>query len=78
MQNFEIFLRYFFLFLRGVANADISLVIIGLMEEVGRWLSKDRSVLPGHLLRFMTHLILFFRTLGMQTKVSPLVFDLLS
>ncbi|RMC09979.1 hypothetical protein DUI87_12769 [Hirundo rustica rustica] len=40
----------------------------GLMEEVSRWLSKDRSVLPGHLLRFMTHLILFFRTLGMQTK----------
>ncbi|PKU48558.1 hypothetical protein llap_1186 [Limosa lapponica baueri] len=40
----------------------------GLMEEFSRWLSKDRSVLPGHLLRFMTHLILFFRTLGMQTK----------
>uniref|UniRef100_A0A8C5TXG4 Nuclear pore complex protein n=1 Tax=Malurus cyaneus samueli TaxID=2593467 RepID=A0A8C5TXG4_9PASS len=40
----------------------------GLMEEISRWLSKDRSVLPGHLLRFMTHLILFFRTLGMQTK----------
>ncbi|KAM6301933.1 nuclear pore complex protein Nup107 isoform 2-T2 [Podargus strigoides] len=40
----------------------------GLMEEFGRWLSKDRSVLPGHLLRFMTHLILFFRTLGLQTK----------
>uniref|UniRef100_A0A8C3KJG0 Nuclear pore complex protein n=1 Tax=Calidris pygmaea TaxID=425635 RepID=A0A8C3KJG0_9CHAR len=40
----------------------------GLMDEFSRWLSKDRSVLPGHLLRFMTHLILFFRTLGMQTK----------
>uniref|UniRef100_A0A8B9M239 Nuclear pore complex protein n=1 Tax=Accipiter nisus TaxID=211598 RepID=A0A8B9M239_9AVES len=40
----------------------------GLMEEFSRWLSKDRSVLPGHLLRFMTHLILFFRTLGLQTK----------
>ncbi|XP_048789551.1 nuclear pore complex protein Nup107 isoform X2 [Lagopus muta] len=40
----------------------------GLMEEFNRWLSKDRSVLPGHLLRFMTHLILFFRTLGQQTK----------
>lgn len=78
MQNFEIFLRCVFLFLCDMANADISLVVIGLMEEVGRWLSKDRSVLPGHLLRFMTHLILFFRTLGMQTKVSSLVFDLLS
>ncbi|XP_025930647.1 nuclear pore complex protein Nup107 isoform X3 [Apteryx rowi] len=40
----------------------------GLMEEFNRWLSKDRSVLPGHLFRFMTHLILFFRTLGLQTK----------
>ncbi|XP_010132235.1 PREDICTED: nuclear pore complex protein Nup107-like, partial [Buceros rhinoceros silvestris] len=40
----------------------------GLMEEFSRWLSKDRIVLPGHLLRFMTHLILFFRTLGLQTK----------
>ncbi|KAJ7405684.1 hypothetical protein WISP_137834 [Willisornis vidua] len=50
------------------ANAEISLLAIGLMEEFSRWLSKDRSVLPGHLLRFMTHLILFFRTLGMQTK----------
>ncbi|OXB57068.1 hypothetical protein ASZ78_002939 [Callipepla squamata] len=40
----------------------------GLMEEFNRWLSRDRSVLPGHLLRFMTHLILFFRTLGLQTK----------
>lgn len=66
------------LFLHGMANADVFLVVIGLMEEVSRWLSKDRSVLPGHLLRFMTHLILFFRTLGMQTKVSSLVLDLLS
>ncbi|XP_048356645.1 nuclear pore complex protein Nup107 [Sphaerodactylus townsendi] len=40
----------------------------GLMDEFNRWLSKDRNVLPGHLLRFMTHLILFFRTLGLQTK----------
>ncbi|XP_077194876.1 nuclear pore complex protein Nup107 isoform X4 [Paroedura picta] len=39
----------------------------GLMDEFNRWLSKDRNVLPGHLLRFMTHLILFFRTLGLQT-----------
>ncbi|XP_067420161.1 nuclear pore complex protein Nup107 isoform X1 [Emydura macquarii macquarii] len=40
----------------------------GLMDEFNKWLSRDRSVLPGHLLRFMTHLILFFRTLGLQTK----------
>lgn len=76
MHNFEIFLKCFFP--RDMANTDISLVAIGLMEEFSRWLSKDRSVLPGHLLRFMTHLILFFRTLGLQTKVSSPVFDLLS
>ncbi|XP_053320436.1 nuclear pore complex protein Nup107 [Spea bombifrons] len=40
----------------------------GLMEEFGDWLSKGKSSLLGHLLRFMTHLILFFRTLGFQTK----------
>ncbi|XP_053111980.1 nuclear pore complex protein Nup107 isoform X3 [Hemicordylus capensis] len=42
----------------------------GLMDEFNKWLSKDRSMLPGHLLRFMTHLILFFRTLGLQTKMK--------
>uniref|UniRef100_A0A8I3WHG6 Nuclear pore complex protein n=1 Tax=Callithrix jacchus TaxID=9483 RepID=A0A8I3WHG6_CALJA len=42
--------------------------IDGLMDEFSRWLSKSRNNLPGHLLRFMTHLILFFRTLGLQTK----------
>nr|XP_003224660.1 PREDICTED: nuclear pore complex protein Nup107 [Anolis carolinensis]XP_008114805.1 PREDICTED: nuclear pore complex protein Nup107 [Anolis carolinensis]XP_016851349.1 PREDICTED: nuclear pore complex protein Nup107 [Anolis carolinensis] len=40
----------------------------GLMEEFNKWLSRDRNKLPGHLLRFMTHLILFFRTLGLQSK----------
>lgn len=43
---------------------------VGLMDEFSKWLSKSKSSLPGHLLRFMTHLILFFRTLGLQTKVS--------
>ncbi|XP_052021291.1 nuclear pore complex protein Nup107 isoform X2 [Apodemus sylvaticus] len=42
--------------------------IDGLMDEFSKWLSKSKSSLPGHLLRFMTHLILFFRTLGLQTK----------
>ncbi|XP_075065599.1 nuclear pore complex protein Nup107 [Mixophyes fleayi] len=40
----------------------------GLMEEFSEWLLKRKSLLLGHLLRFMTHLILFFRMLGMQTK----------
>uniref|UniRef100_A0A4X2MD81 Nuclear pore complex protein n=1 Tax=Vombatus ursinus TaxID=29139 RepID=A0A4X2MD81_VOMUR len=42
--------------------------IDGLMDELNKWLSRGRNILPGHLLRFMTHLILFFRTLGIQTK----------
>ncbi|XP_055482202.1 nuclear pore complex protein Nup107 isoform X1 [Psammomys obesus] len=42
--------------------------IDGLMDEFSKWLSKSKTNLPGHLLRFMTHLILFFRTLGLQTK----------
>ncbi|XP_030071286.1 nuclear pore complex protein Nup107 [Microcaecilia unicolor] len=40
----------------------------GLMDEFSEWLSRGRTPLPGHLLRFMTHLILFFRTLGLETK----------
>uniref|UniRef100_A0A452RWZ9 Nuclear pore complex protein n=1 Tax=Ursus americanus TaxID=9643 RepID=A0A452RWZ9_URSAM len=40
----------------------------GLMNEFNKWLSKSRNNLPGHLLRFMTHLILFFHTLGLQIK----------
>ncbi|XP_069485822.1 nuclear pore complex protein Nup107 isoform X2 [Ambystoma mexicanum] len=40
----------------------------GLMDEFSEWLSGDKKRLLGHLLRFMTHLILFFRTLGVQTK----------
>ncbi|XP_075713041.1 nuclear pore complex protein Nup107 isoform X2 [Rhinoderma darwinii] len=40
----------------------------GLMDELSEWLSKGKNLLLGHLLRFMTHLILFFRTLGLQTK----------
>ncbi|KAG8439653.1 hypothetical protein GDO86_005724 [Hymenochirus boettgeri] len=40
----------------------------GLMDEFSEWLAKSKNLLLGHLLRFMTHLILFFRTLGLQTK----------
>ncbi|XP_008047136.1 nuclear pore complex protein Nup107 isoform X2 [Carlito syrichta] len=42
--------------------------IDGLMEEFSTWLCRGRGSLPGHLLRFMAHLVLFFRTLGLQTK----------
>ncbi|KAE8615530.1 hypothetical protein XENTR_v10008545 [Xenopus tropicalis] len=40
----------------------------GLMDEFSEWLANEKKLLLGHLLRFMTHLILFFRTLGLQTK----------
>ncbi|XP_035384615.1 nuclear pore complex protein Nup107 [Electrophorus electricus] len=39
----------------------------GLMEEFSDWLGRTPP-LPGHLLRFMTHLVLFYRSLGMQLK----------
>ncbi|XP_076849044.1 nuclear pore complex protein Nup107 [Brachyhypopomus gauderio] len=39
----------------------------GLLEEFSDWLGKTPP-LPAHLLRFMTHLVLFYRSLGMQLK----------
>ncbi|XP_066579929.1 nuclear pore complex protein Nup107 isoform X2 [Amia ocellicauda] len=40
----------------------------GLLEEFSEWLSGGKPALPSHLLRFMSHLILFYRSLGMQLK----------
>nr|XP_057934164.1 nuclear pore complex protein Nup107 isoform X2 [Doryrhamphus excisus] len=39
----------------------------GLLEEFSDWLTACK-VLPSHLLRFMTHLLLFFRSLGLALK----------
>ncbi|KAL4594082.1 nuclear pore complex protein Nup107, partial [Arapaima gigas] len=39
----------------------------GLVDEFGDWLSSGMC-LPSHLLRFMSHLLLFYRSLGMQLK----------
>ncbi|KAM9705159.1 nuclear pore complex protein Nup107 [Menidia menidia] len=39
----------------------------GLLEEFSDWLTASKP-LPSHLLRFMTHLVLFFRTLGLALK----------
>ncbi|XP_051547167.1 nuclear pore complex protein Nup107 [Myxocyprinus asiaticus] len=39
----------------------------GLLEEFSDWLGRSPS-LPAHLLRFMSHLVLFYRSLGMQIK----------
>ena len=47
-------------------------VIIGdldsLIEEMYDW-SRQKQC-PAHLLRFMAHLLLFFRTVGTSTKVK--------
>ncbi|KAM4615405.1 nuclear pore complex protein Nup107 [Polymixia lowei] len=39
----------------------------GLLEEFSDWLT-DSKPLPSHLLRFMTHLVLFYRSLGIALK----------
>ncbi|XP_060926372.1 nuclear pore complex protein Nup107 [Limanda limanda] len=39
----------------------------GLLEEFSDWLKSSRP-LPSHLLRFMSHLLLFFRSLGLALK----------
>uniref|UniRef100_A0A4W5KEZ4 Nuclear pore complex protein n=1 Tax=Hucho hucho TaxID=62062 RepID=A0A4W5KEZ4_9TELE len=43
------------------------LFILRLLEEFSNWLTRSPA-LPSHLLRFMTHLVLFYRSLGMQLK----------
>ncbi|XP_061770314.1 nuclear pore complex protein Nup107 [Nerophis ophidion] len=39
----------------------------GLLEEFSDWLTASKP-LPSHLLRFMTHLLMFFRSLGLALK----------
>ncbi|XP_054608406.1 nuclear pore complex protein Nup107 isoform X2 [Dunckerocampus dactyliophorus] len=39
----------------------------GLLEEFSYWLTASK-VLPSHLLRFMAHLLMFFRSLGLALK----------
>lgn len=45
-----------------------TLSLPGLLEEFSDWLKASKS-LPSHLLRFMCHLLLFFRSLGLALKV---------
>ncbi|XP_047431247.1 nuclear pore complex protein Nup107 [Mugil cephalus] len=44
----------------------------GLLEEFSDWLTASKP-LPSHLLRFMTHLVLFFRSLGLALKEEACV-----
>ncbi|XP_061523794.1 nuclear pore complex protein Nup107 isoform X1 [Phycodurus eques] len=48
----------------------------GLLEEFGDWLTASKP-LPSHLLRFMTHLLLFFRSLGLALKKEDVCVDVL-
>lgn len=41
----------------------------GLLEEFSDWLTASKP-LPSHMLRFMTHLLLFYRSLGLALKVK--------
>lgn len=41
----------------------------GLLEEFSDWLTAS-TILPSHLLRFMTHVLMFFRSLGLALKVT--------
>uniref|UniRef100_A0A9J7XG59 Nuclear pore complex protein n=1 Tax=Cyprinus carpio carpio TaxID=630221 RepID=A0A9J7XG59_CYPCA len=53
---------------------DVNFLIFShmcLLEEFSDWLGRS-STLPAHLLRFMSHLVLFYRSLGMQLKVHVL------
>uniref|UniRef100_A0A8C5BNM8 Nuclear pore complex protein n=1 Tax=Gadus morhua TaxID=8049 RepID=A0A8C5BNM8_GADMO len=43
------------------------IIINSLMEEFSDWLSSSKP-LPSHLLRFMTHLVLFYSSLGIALK----------
>ncbi|XP_038045474.1 nuclear pore complex protein Nup107-like [Patiria miniata] len=42
--------------------------IDALIEEMGDWISDDVSRPSHHLVRFMAHVVLFIRSLGLQTK----------
>lgn len=44
----------------------------GLLEEFSDWLTASKP-LPSHLLRFMVHLLLFFRSLGLALKEEACV-----
>uniref|UniRef100_A0A673H4F0 Nuclear pore complex protein n=1 Tax=Sinocyclocheilus rhinocerous TaxID=307959 RepID=A0A673H4F0_9TELE len=48
------------------------LLFLEILMEFSDWLGRS-TALPAHLLRFMSHLVLFYRSLGMQLKVEVCV-----
>ncbi|XP_061085410.1 nuclear pore complex protein Nup107 [Conger conger] len=59
--------EYYHVIQKFVIQGDLD----GLIGEFSDWLGG--ATLPAHLLRFMTHLLLFYRSLGMQLKEEVLV-----
>lgn len=64
----DLFLRHEHILVTSIPNPHL-LSPTGLLEEFSDWLTAAKP-LPSHLLRFMTHLLLFFRSLGLALKVN--------
>lgn len=64
----DVFLRHKCILVASLPNSQL-LSPTGLLEEFSDWLTASKP-LPSHLLRFMTHLLLFFRSLGLALKVN--------
>jgi len=43
--------------------------LLGLIDEMYKWCNDSAARPHPHLLRFMAHLVLFFRALGITEKV---------
>ena len=48
--------------------------IIDLVAEMADWARDDVATADPLLLRFMTHLVLFFRSIGLNTNVRDVIF----
>jgi len=46
------------------------MLLPGLIDEMFKWCRDSTACGHPHLLRFMAHLVLFFRALGITEKVS--------
>ncbi len=53
----------------AILSCNTSDLFSALIEEMYEWLKDDLVPPTPHLVRFMAHLVLFFRTIGLSTKV---------
>jgi len=47
--------------------------MLGLIDDMFKWCRDSTTRSRPHLLRFMAHLVLFFRALGITEKVSFII-----